>query len=163
MARNKSSPAKLPPGPVPLPVIGSLLKLGNKPNESLAELAKTYGPLMTLRLGQVRTIVASSSTMAKEILQKHDHVLAGRTVVDTLRTLGFNEFAMAFSQPNQHWRRLRAICNTQIFTTRRLDSYQGLRRLKVQELLAHMREKSQTGLPVDVIEVAFVTVTTPKV
>ncbi|RWR80714.1 geraniol 8-hydroxylase-like protein [Cinnamomum micranthum f. kanehirae] len=157
MARNKSSTAKLPPGPVPLPVVGSLFKIGDKPNESLAELARTYGPLMTLRLGQVTTIVASSSTMAKEILQKQDHLLAGRTVVDSVCTLDYNDSAMAFSQPNQHWRRLRAVCNTQIFTTQKLDSYQGLRRLKVQELLAHMREKSQMGQPVEIVEAVFVT------
>ncbi|RWR80710.1 Cytochrome P450 [Cinnamomum micranthum f. kanehirae] len=157
LARKKSSPAKLPPGPVPLPIIGSLFKLGNKPNEALAELAKTYGPLMTLRLGRVTTIVASSSTMAKEILQKQDHLLAGRTVVHTVCTLGYNDSSIAFSQPNQHWRKMRSICNTQIFTTQKLDSYQYLRRRKVQELLDHIREKSQTGQPVEIGEAVFTT------
>ncbi|KAJ8650121.1 hypothetical protein MRB53_003144 [Persea americana] len=157
LARKKSSPAKLPPGPVPLPIIGSLFKLGNKPNETLAELAKTFGPLMTLRLGRVTTIVASSSTMAKEILRRHDHVLAGRPVVHSVCTLGYNDSSIPFSQPNQHWRRLRSICNTQVFTTQKLDSYQYLRRRKVQELLDHMREKSQTGQPVEIGEAAFAT------
>ncbi|KAF3775858.1 Cytochrome P450 71A25 [Nymphaea thermarum] len=42
---------KLLPGPVGLPIVSSLFQIGTKLNESLAELAKVYGPLMTLRLG----------------------------------------------------------------------------------------------------------------
>lgn len=47
-SKAKSGIGKLPPGPIPLPIVGSLFKLGNKPHESLAELAKTYGLLMTV-------------------------------------------------------------------------------------------------------------------
>ncbi|MFU0443319.1 cytochrome P450, partial [Candidatus Liberibacter asiaticus] len=47
---------QLPPGPKPLPIIGNLLALGDKPHKSLAKLSKTYGPLMSLKLGQVTTI-----------------------------------------------------------------------------------------------------------
>ncbi|RWR80708.1 geraniol 8-hydroxylase-like protein [Cinnamomum micranthum f. kanehirae] len=138
-------------------LVWGVLLVGILPSSStLAELAKTYGPLMTLRLGRVTTIVASSSTMAKEILQKHDHVLAGGTVVHSVCTLNYNGSSIVFSQPNQHWRRLRSKCNTQLFTTQSLDSYQYLRRLKVQELLDHMQEKRQTGQPVEIGEAAFV-------
>ncbi|KAI7724917.1 hypothetical protein M8C21_011734 [Ambrosia artemisiifolia] len=40
---RKSPP---PPGPYPLPIIGSIFKLGDKPHHSLAALSKTYGPLI---------------------------------------------------------------------------------------------------------------------
>ncbi|KAH7851301.1 hypothetical protein Vadar_009537 [Vaccinium darrowii] len=64
--------SKLPPGPTPLPIIGNLLKLGDKPHKSLAELAKTHGPIMSLKLGQITAVVISSSALAKEVLQKQD-------------------------------------------------------------------------------------------
>ncbi|KAH0662442.1 hypothetical protein KY284_027373 [Solanum tuberosum] len=75
-----SKSKKLPPGPTGLPIIGSLLKLGTKPNQSLAELAKKHGPLMTLQLGSLTTIVVSSAEVAKEILHKHDETFSARIV-----------------------------------------------------------------------------------
>ncbi|RWR87570.1 Cytochrome P450 [Cinnamomum micranthum f. kanehirae] len=92
----------------------------------------------------------------KQVLQKHDHVLAGRDVGDALRVLNYNNMSMAWSQPNQYWRKLRSISNTQMFTNQRLDSGQGLRRLKMQELLANMLEKSEMREAVDIGEAAFV-------
>lgn len=49
------------------------------------------------------------------------------------------------------------ICNTQMFNSERLDANQGLRRQKVQELLAYAREKSQTGCAVDIGQASFTT------
>ncbi|XP_042495523.1 geraniol 8-hydroxylase-like [Macadamia integrifolia] len=147
----------LPPGPVPLPIVGNIFELGNKPNESLALLAKTYGPLMTLKLGRVTTIVASSATMAKEVLQTHDQALAGRTVVDAVRALNYNQGSIAWLPPSSQWRNLRKLCNNQIFTAHRLDASQSLRRQKMRELLAHVRESAQVGRAIDIGQAAFTT------
>ncbi|KAM4073276.1 hypothetical protein ACB094_10G006500 [Castanea mollissima] len=65
--RSKSIPKNLPPGPKPFPIIGNLLELGDKPHKSLAKISMTNGPLMSLKLGQITTVVISSVTMAKEI------------------------------------------------------------------------------------------------
>ncbi|ESR45055.1 hypothetical protein CICLE_v10003440mg, partial [Citrus x clementina] len=46
------------------PVMGNLLELAN--------LAKVHGSIMSLELVQVTTVVVSSATMAKAILQNHD-------------------------------------------------------------------------------------------
>ncbi|XP_058089302.1 geraniol 8-hydroxylase-like [Magnolia sinica] len=155
LSRKRPRRGNLPPGPIPLPIVGSLFKLGNRPNESLAYLAKLHGPLMTLKLGRVTTVVISSAKMAKEVLQKNDQAFAGRTVVDAVRVLHHDEASMVWSQPNPHWRNLRMMCNTHIFTTQRLDTSQGLRRQKVQELVAHVRENSRTGHAVDIGQAAF--------
>ncbi|KAK9177460.1 hypothetical protein WN944_029482 [Citrus x changshan-huyou] len=56
---------QLPSGPRPYSVIRNLLELGAKPHKSLAKLAKIHGPIMSLRLGQVTTVVVSSPSMAK--------------------------------------------------------------------------------------------------
>ncbi|KAG9445958.1 hypothetical protein H6P81_012086 [Aristolochia fimbriata] len=153
-ASQRNGPRKLPPGPLPLPILGSLLKLGEKPHQSLAKLAKVHGPLMTLKLGYVPTVVASSVTMAKEVLQRHDQALAGRTVADAVRALQYCETTMAWLPPNPHWRKLRMICNTQMFTTHRLDSNQALRHQKVQELVSHLQQQREVNIGM----VTFVTV-----
>ncbi|KAG9441571.1 hypothetical protein H6P81_017425 [Aristolochia fimbriata] len=157
---NPGSPAagKLPPGPVPAPVVGSLFKLGDQPHRSLAVLAATYGPLMSLRLGQVTTVVVSSAAMAKEVLKKHDQSFAGRSVVEAARVLGHEKVSMVWLEPGQQWRRLRSLCNTSIFSSQRLDAGESLRRRKVAELLAHVKNRALSLKPVDIGKVAFVTV-----
>ncbi|KAL0445701.1 UNVERIFIED_CONTAM: Geraniol 8-hydroxylase, partial [Sesamum latifolium] len=53
-------------------------QLVNRPHESLSKLAKTYGPLMTVKLGMVKLVVVSSAEMAREIFQNNDQVFSGR-------------------------------------------------------------------------------------
>ncbi|XP_068666213.1 geraniol 8-hydroxylase-like [Aristolochia californica] len=65
---------------------------------------------------------------------------------------------MAWLPPNPHWRKLRMICNTQMFTTQRLDSNQDLRHQKVHELISHLHKHSQTQREVDIGMVTFVTI-----
>lgn len=85
LRRRISSRTALPPGPRPKPIVGNILELGLKPHIALTNLAKIYGPVMTLRLGSITTIVISSPNIAKEALQKHDQALSARTVPDSAR------------------------------------------------------------------------------
>ncbi|WVZ13350.1 hypothetical protein V8G54_010916 [Vigna mungo] len=49
------------PGPKPLPIIGNLHMLGKLPHRTPQSLATKYGPIMSLKLGQLPTIVNCSS------------------------------------------------------------------------------------------------------
>ncbi|WJZ82342.1 hypothetical protein VitviT2T_002109 [Vitis vinifera] len=152
---RKHAAHKLPPGPVPLPIIGSLLNLGNRPHESLANLAKTYGPIMTLKLGYVTTIVISSAPMAKEVLQKQDLSFCNRSIPDAIRAAKHNQLSMAWLPVSTTWRALRRTCNSHLFTPQKLDSNTHLRHQKVQELLANVEQSCQAGGPVDIGQEAF--------
>jgi hypothetical protein len=156
--RSKANHKKLPPGPKPFPVIGNLLELGDKPHKSLTELAKVHGPIMTLKLGRVTTIVISSANTAKEVLQTHDRLLSNRTIPDAVRAHKHDEFGLPWI-PNisSQWRNLRKICNGQLFSNPALDANQDIRRKKVQELLAETRQSSLTGEAVDIGRAAFKT------
>ncbi|KAL8521788.1 hypothetical protein ACS0TY_012082 [Phlomoides rotata] len=78
--RSSSRGRKLPPGPKPLPIIGNMLQLGSAPHQTLAKLSKTYGPLMSLHLGSVYTVVVSSPEMAKQIFQINGQAFSSRHV-----------------------------------------------------------------------------------
>ncbi|KAJ4824624.1 hypothetical protein Tsubulata_029172 [Turnera subulata] len=147
--------AKLPPGPARLPVIGNLLDLGHKPHKSMARLAKIHGPLMSIKIGQVTTIVISSATLAKEVLQKYDSVLSDRQVPDAIRVLDHHEFGIGFLPVGPLWRNLKKICNSHIFTTQKLDANQELRCKKVQELLADVQEHRVAGKAVYISQAVF--------
>ncbi|PIA26907.1 hypothetical protein AQUCO_08600056v1, partial [Aquilegia coerulea] len=149
---------QLPPGPFPFPIVGSLFKLGTEPHKSLAELSKIYGPLMALKLGNVTTIVVSSPTMAKEVLQKNDKAFSSRTIPEAVRVLDNHKHSMIWLPASSKWRSLRKVSSSQLFTTQRLESNQGLRKKKVEELLSYVGENCKNKCAVGIGQVAFSTI-----
>jgi cytochrome P450 len=146
---------RLPPGPPGWPIVGNLLQLGNKPNESLFHLSAKYGPLMCLSLGMQTTVVASSPAMAKEILKTHDHLLAGRTVVQSLKSISHEKSSIIFAQCGSHWRMLRRISNTELFSVKRLEALQHLRRDQVNRTIREIFEDAVKGKCVDIGHTVF--------
>eukprot|EP01018_Ginkgo_biloba_P006519 Gb_35436 [translate_table: standard] len=122
--KNKN---RLPPGPPAWPIVGNLFQLGSKLNESLYQLSKKYGPLMTLQLGMKTAVVISSPAIAKEVLKDNDQNFAGRTILQGFTCLSFNENSLVLSQYGPRWRMLRKLCNTQLFNAKRLEALQHLR------------------------------------
>lgn len=149
---------KLPPGPYGFPIIGNILQLGPNPHRSLANLSKTYGPLMSLQLGTLFTVVVSSSKVAKQVLQEHDEALCNRTVVAASEPHDFYKHTMAFSPVSSpKWKKERKICREHLFSTPRLDESQCLRLEKLKKLCDYVRECSDSARAVNVGEAAFVT------
>ena len=125
--RSKAIPKKLPPGPKPFPLIENLLEVGDKPHKSLTKLSKAHGLVMSVKLGQVTTIVISSAGMAEEVLQIHDQQLSNRTIPDALRAHRHNEFSLASIPVSTRWRKLCRICMEQLFANKTLDANQAIR------------------------------------
>lgn len=153
----KTSPGKLniPPGPTPLPILGNLFELGDKPHKSLAKLAKIHGPLMSLKLGQITTVVISSATLAKQVLQTFDQSFSNRTMVQAVQACGHHQVSVAWAPVGAPWRNLRKICNSYIFSNHKLDANQDLRRKKIQQLVADVQESCDLGAAVNIGQVAF--------
>uniref|UniRef100_A0A7N2MEC7 Cytochrome P450 n=1 Tax=Quercus lobata TaxID=97700 RepID=A0A7N2MEC7_QUELO len=155
---RKSGSSTLPPGPRPFPIIGNILELGNKPHQDVAKLSKTYGSLMTLKLGSITTIVISSPDIAKEALQKNDQALSSRTIPDSIQVFNHPKNSMAWLPALARWRNLRKLSATKIFAPQQLDGTQALRQKKVKELFDHVDQCCSGGEVVDIGRVAFITV-----
>ncbi|KAL1564774.1 ferruginol synthase-like [Salvia divinorum] len=147
----------LPPGPYPFPIIGNILQLGRNPHRSLTHLSKTYGPLMSLKLGSIHTVVVSSPESARLVLQEHDKAFSGRTIPAAAEVHGFDKISVGLIPAGERWRKLRKLCREQMFSARRLDAGAGARREKVQRLVDYLRECSVSGRAVDLGQAAFVT------
>ena len=148
---------KLPPGPSPLPIIGNLLDMGENPHRCLAKLANIHGPIMSLKQGQVTTIVMSSADMAKQVLQTHDQSFSNRSVPDSVSALNHKDYSMTFMPISPSWRSLKRICNDQLFANKALDAGQDLRRKKVQELLMDINHSCLKCEAVEIGSMAFKT------
>ncbi|XP_077130961.1 cytochrome P450 2K1-like isoform X1 [Ranitomeya variabilis] len=65
----RKSTAKMPPGPMPLPVIGNLNLLDlEKPHESLMQLSEKYGEVFTLHFGPKKMVILSGYRIIMEAL-----------------------------------------------------------------------------------------------
>ncbi|XP_028796496.1 geraniol 8-hydroxylase-like [Neltuma alba] len=153
-----SQSAKSPPGPRPLPIIGNILELGTLPHQSLANLSRTYGPVMSVKLGRTTTIVISSPKVAKEVLQEKDHAFCFRTIPDTIRALDHDKISVAWMPPMSQWRVLKRICATEVFSSQRLNSTQSLRQRQLKELVHHVSEFCRKGEALDIGDAVFTTV-----
>ncbi|KAL3810173.1 hypothetical protein ACJIZ3_000047 [Penstemon smallii] len=157
-SRHRGRSSKLPPGPYPFPIIGNILQLGRNPHQLLAKLSSTYGPLMSLHLGSMYTVVVSSPEMAKEILQKHDLVFSSRRTIPTAgQAHDFHKNSIGLLPVGTKWRNLRKICKEHMFSTHSLEASQGLRQEKLEKLCEYVQECCLKGRVVNIGEVSFVT------
>ncbi|GAU18915.1 hypothetical protein TSUD_229050 [Trifolium subterraneum] len=131
--------------------------MDNKPHKSLAKLAKIYGPILSLKLGQVTTIVISSADMAKEVLQTHDSSLSDRSVPHALTAFNHDQFGVGFLPLSPLWREMRRVCKNQLFSNKSLDANQYLRRNKIDELVNYVSQCSLKGDAIDIGSLAFKT------
>ena len=154
-AQNSTKP---PPGPYPFPIIGNILELGKNPHKALTKLSKTYGPIMTLKLGTITTIVISSPQLAKQVLQENSHIFSNRTVSDAICALDHDKFSIGTLPTLALWKKLRKICATKVFSPKMLDSTKNIRQQKLQELLDYVTDKCNKGEAFDIGEAVFTTI-----
>ncbi|XP_055813984.1 geraniol 8-hydroxylase-like [Solanum dulcamara] len=155
---SKRSNKKLPPGPIQLPIIGNLFHLsGAKPHISLANLSNYYGPIISLKLGHITTVVISSSAMAKQVLQKQDQKFSNRFIPNAIQAHNHYKFSVTWLPVGPTWRSLRRILNSNILSLTKLDANQQLRSQKVQQLVDYVAKCSQEGEAVVIGKAAFKT------
>ena len=147
---------KLPPGPKPMPIFGNIFDLGEKPHRTFADLAKTYGPLIRVKLGSVTTIVVSSASVAKEMFL-NDHALSSRTIPDSVRACDHSKFSYAWIPISPKWRNLKKISVIQLLSNKRLDDSQDLRQAMIKQLLAYVQNCCTKLQPINIGKAAFTT------
>ena len=141
----------LPPGPWMLPVIGSLHHLVSSPLlfRVLRGLAKKHGPLMTLRLGEVPALVASSMEAAQAILKVHDTSFADRYTPATSAIMTYGGIDLILSPYGERWRHLRKIVVQEMLTATRVQSFKHIRQEEVARFLQGMAAFATAGTAVD--------------
>ncbi|CAN6584935.1 unnamed protein product [Malus baccata var. baccata] len=143
---------KLPPGPMALPIIGNLHMLGNLPHRNLQNLAKKYGPIMSMRLGNKTTIVVSSPKAAEQFLKTHNTIFASRPQVQASKYMSYDTKAMAFSEYGPYWRHVRKLCTLQLLSPSRIEAFAPLRREEVGLLVQSLKVATEAGEVVDLSE-----------
>uniref|UniRef100_A0A0D9WQK5 Uncharacterized protein n=1 Tax=Leersia perrieri TaxID=77586 RepID=A0A0D9WQK5_9ORYZ len=137
LGRSRSSRRayNLPPGPKPWPIIGNLNLVGTLPHRSIHDLSKRYGPIMSLRFGSFPVVVGSSVEMAKFFLKTHDLVFTDRPKIAAGKYTTYNYSDITWSPYGAYWRQARKMCLTELFSAKRLESYEYIRAEEIRALL----------------------------
>ena len=152
---EQSSKKCLPPSPPKLPIIGNLHQLGELPHQSLWQLSKKYGPVMLLQLGGIPSVVISSAEATREALKVQDLACCSRPPLASSRRLWYDYRDMGFSPYGDYWREIRKICVLELFSVKRVQSYQFIREEEVAFLVDSIAHSSSSSTPVDLSEKLF--------
>ncbi|PWA39720.1 cytochrome P450 [Artemisia annua] len=132
----------LPPGPEPWPVIGNLNLIGSLPHRSIHELSKKYGEIMHLKYGSKNVVIGSSVEMAKVFLKTMDLNFACRPKTAAGKYTSYNYSDITWSPYGPYWRQARKLCVVELFSAKRVDSYEYIRREEMKWLLKAVQKSS---------------------
>ena len=99
----------LPPGPIPIPIIGNLHLLGTSPHVSMKEISQKYGDIYRIYFGSELAIVVTQIDYALEGLIQKGAEFAGRPRTYTLDLASGNGKGIAFADYGPMWRLVRKI------------------------------------------------------
>ncbi|XP_077130957.1 cytochrome P450 2K1-like [Ranitomeya variabilis] len=102
----KKSTAKMPPGPMPLPVIGNLHMVDlKKPHESLMQLSEKYGEIFTLHFGPKKMVILAGYKIVKEALVTRADDFGERAISPIFKIVS-NQHGIIYTNGEQ-WKSMR--------------------------------------------------------
>ena len=152
---NERSSENLPPSPPKLPIIGNLHQLGVLPHQSMWQLSKKYGSVMLLQLSGITTVIISSADAAREVLKVHDLACCSRPPLACSKVFSYNYKDIALSPYGDYWREIRKICVLELFSVKRVQSYQFIREEEVALFVDSISHYASSATPIDLSEKLF--------
>ncbi|PSS08394.1 Cytochrome P450 CYP736A12 like [Actinidia chinensis var. chinensis] len=125
--------------------------LGHLPHRSLQNLAKKYGPIMSMKLGSKPAIIVSSPEAAELFLKTHDILFASRPKIQASDIISYGSRGLVFSEYGPFWRNIRKLCTSELLSVAKIDSYVGTRKEEVEVLVGRLTAARE--VVVDVTEV----------
>ncbi|MCL7022110.1 hypothetical protein MKW94_019423, partial [Papaver nudicaule] len=114
-----------------------MLGLVPVPHRSLGNLAKKYGPLMQLQLGEVPIL----------IMKNHDLIVADRPEIYAGNVMFYNSTSVVFSRYGDYWRDMRRNFVMHLLSAKYMQLFRPLREEEISNTIKGI--SSQAGVPVN--------------
>ncbi|KAI3759784.1 hypothetical protein L6452_07841 [Arctium lappa] len=136
---RRPTTVNLPPGPKPWPIIGNLNLIGPLPHRSIHQLTRKHGPIIHLKFGSKNVVVGSSVEIAKLILKTMDtnFICRPKTAAGKHTTYGYTD--ITWSPYGPYWRQARKLCVTELFSAKRMGSFEYIRVAEMTSLVGAVR------------------------
>ncbi|XP_065854366.1 cytochrome P450 726A27-like [Euphorbia lathyris] len=139
-----------PPGPWKFPLLGNIPHLlGGLPHQRLRDLAKVYGPVMSIQQGQIPAVVFSSAETANQVLKIQGDLFNQRPQVLAGEIICYNNLDMLFAPYGDYWRQIRKITALEFLSSKRVLSSRSVREEEISKFIKLLGSKggSSVNLP----------------
>ncbi|KAF6175540.1 hypothetical protein GIB67_023060 [Kingdonia uniflora] len=139
----------LPPSPPRLPLIGNLHQIGPYPHRSCQDLAKKYGPIMLLHLGQAKTLIVSSPDIARKITMTQDIDFSSRPFTHVVGVIMHGYKNVSFSPYGEYWRQVKKIFGQGLLNLSKVQSFKHVREEEMALMMEKISRSCSQQTPVD--------------
>lgn len=130
LRQRRRQPGSAPPGPFAWPLIGNAAAMGPAPHLSFARLARRYGDVFQIRLGNCPVVVLNGERAIRQALVQQGAAFADRPRFASFRVVSGGR-SLAFGQYSQSWKTqrraaqstMRAFCTRQPRSRRVLEGH----------------------------------------
>ncbi|KAL8478501.1 hypothetical protein ACS0TY_030405 [Phlomoides rotata] len=108
----------------------------------LRELAKAYGPLVHVKLGEVSSIVVSSPEIAKQVLKTREPACANRPKSVGTQIISYDYTDVVLSPYNDYWKQMRSISISKFLCPKNVRSMEQMRKDEASVAIESIRRSS---------------------
>ncbi|XP_027345087.1 licodione synthase-like [Abrus precatorius] len=151
--KNKSKPKlKYPPSPPAIPIIGHLHLLKPLIHQAFRDLSLRYGPLISLQLGSVRFVIASTPELAKEFLKTHELTFSSRKMSMVINMITYDNATFAFAPYDTYWKFIKKLSTTELLGNRTMAQFLPIRTRELHEFIQILAHKSKANESVNLTD-----------